>query len=215
MLLVIMPHPDDESFACGGTIVLWARQGRPVTYLCATRGEMGRNLGNPPFANRESLPSLREAEQRKAAAILGISEVRFMGLRDKTLEFLDPVALAQQVGAVITELKPARIITYHPTESVHPDHMALGAATIAAVGALPPEQRPPVYTVAFSERVDQLGEPDLVVDVSSVLDVKLEAIRAHRSQSELMLAKIEADPAAREAAIARRSLERFWLWQFE
>lgn len=58
-----------------------------ITYLCATRGEMGRRLGLPPIATRESLPVLREGELREACRTLGISDLRLMGLRDKTLDY--------------------------------------------------------------------------------------------------------------------------------
>ncbi|MBW9235268.1 PIG-L family deacetylase, partial [Leptospira santarosai] len=52
-VLVVFPHPDDEAFGVSGTISMYIKQGIPVTYACLTLGEMGRNLGNPPFATRE------------------------------------------------------------------------------------------------------------------------------------------------------------------
>ena len=61
-VLVIFPHPDDESFSSAGTLAGYLDAGVPVTYACLTLGQMGRNLGNPPFATRESLPSIREKE---------------------------------------------------------------------------------------------------------------------------------------------------------
>ncbi len=59
-VLVVFPHPDDEAFGVSGTITSYIKQGTPVTYACLTLGEMGRNLGMPPFATRESLPSIRK-----------------------------------------------------------------------------------------------------------------------------------------------------------
>jgi len=213
-LLVIMPHPDDETFAVGGTIALYAKEGVPVTYLCGTKGEMGRNMGRPVFATRESLPLLRERELRDACEALGVTDLRFLGIRDKTTEFLDPEELATHLRGYIEEIQPSLIITYHPLYSVHPDHMALGAATVRAVEQMEPSKRPPVHTRAFGKASVALGDPDLVVDCSSVIDVKMAAIRAHRSQSENMLKQAEADPAARERMEKERSTERYWIWKF-
>ena len=70
-LLVVLPHPDDESFSSGGTIAMHADAGVPVTYLCGTYGDMGRNMGRPFFANRETLRDVREGELREACRILG------------------------------------------------------------------------------------------------------------------------------------------------
>lgn len=214
-LLVIMPHPDDETFAVGGTIALYAQQGVPVTYLCGTKGEMGRNMGKPAFATRESLPALREKELRDACRVLGITDLRFLGIRDKTTEFLDLAALAARLHELIREIKPSLILTYHPEYSVHPDHMALGEATVRAVALMEPAERPPVHTRAFGKASVALGEPDLVVDATPVYEIKLEAIKAHRSQSENMLAKAAADPAAKERMVKERSLERYWIWKFD
>ncbi|MBY6277395.1 bacillithiol biosynthesis deacetylase BshB2 [Symbiobacterium thermophilum] len=212
-VLVIMPHPDDETFAVGGTIALYAQRGVPVTYVCGTRGEMGRRMGRPPFATRESLPGLREKELREACRILGITDLRFLGLWDKTVEFEDPEALAARLKAIIEEIQPSLIITYHPDYSVHPDHMALGRATVRAVAQLPPDRRPPVHTRAFGKASAVLGEPDLVVDVRPVWETKLAAIRAHRSQSALVLA--EDDPEAQERLRKDREKETFYVWKFE
>lgn len=213
-VLVVMPHPDDETFACGGTIAMYTQAGTPVTYLCGTKGEMGRNMGKPAFANRESLPALREKELRDACDALGVTDLRFMGIRDKTTEFLDPEWLADQVAKVIDELKPSLVITYHPQYSVHPDHMALGAATVRAVERMDPAQRSPVHCRAFGTRVEELGEPDLVVDAAPVLAIKMAAIKAHRSQSENMLKKAESDPAERARIEEMRSKEPYWIWKF-
>ena len=62
-ILIVYPHPDDEAFSVAGTIAYYTKKmNTPVTYACLTLGEMGRNLGNPPFATRESLPEIRRKE---------------------------------------------------------------------------------------------------------------------------------------------------------
>ena len=79
-VLVIFPHPDDESFSSAGTLARYIDNGVPVTYACLTLGQMGRNLGNPPFATRETLPDIREKELENAMEAIGITDLRKMGL---------------------------------------------------------------------------------------------------------------------------------------
>lgn len=218
-VLVVLPHPDDESFGSAGSIALFTRAGVPVTYACATLGQMGRNMGNPLFASRESLPLLREKELRDACAVIGIRDLRLLGLRDKTLEFEDPDELADRVEALVNELDPSLVITFYPGYGVHPDHNAMGAATIRAIGRMDPGSRPVVRCHAISRnRMEALGEPDVIVDIREVSDVKLAAIRAHRTQTEAMLAEMEtrmaSDPAFREEIEKNRSQEMYWTYRF-
>jgi N-acetylglucosamine malate deacetylase 2 len=215
-ILCVMPHPDDETLSCGGTLALYTSQGIPVTYACATRGELGRNMGKPFFATRESLPDLREQELRAACDALGVN-LRLMGLRDKTLEFMDPEVLAGKVAGLIAELKPDLLITYHPVYGVHPDHCALGEAVVRAVAAMPAAERPPIHTRAFGSRLSELGEPDFVMDIRPVFEKKMGAIRAHRSQTEHWLAEMEEraakDPEARKEIEEQRGREPFWIYK--
>lgn len=215
-VLAVYPHPDDESFGKAGTLALHSKAGTPVTLICGTLGQMGRNMGKPFFANRETLPKVREKELRDACDVLGVQDLRLLGLRDKTLEFEDPEALADKIEAVIREVHPSLVITYYPKHGVHPDHDALSAATIRAVARLPKDQRPVVHGSPVTKNpVETLGAPDVEVDVSSVLDVKLEAIRAHRSQSQAMLARMEeqmaSDPEFKEQMEQNMSRELYWI----
>jgi N-acetylglucosamine malate deacetylase 2 len=100
-VLVVFPHPDDETFGCGGTIALFAKAGVPVTYVCGTLGQMGRNMGRPFFATRESLPYVREAELVEACETIGIQRLIKLGLRDKTIEFEDPEALTDRLEQIL------------------------------------------------------------------------------------------------------------------
>ncbi len=61
-VLVVFPHPDDEAFGVSGTMAAHIANGTPVTYACLTLGEMGRHMGSPPFATRETLPLIRKKE---------------------------------------------------------------------------------------------------------------------------------------------------------
>lgn len=168
-VLVIFPHPDDEAFSVSGTLALHREEGTPVTYLCLTLGEMGRNLGNPPFATRESLPKIRKKELIDAANAIGIQDLRMLGLRDKTIEFEDDEKLTSLFTDAINELNPSLIITFYPGYSVHPDHEATARAVVRAVERIEEKERPKLHCVAFSNNcIDELGQPDIIHDISAV-----------------------------------------------
>nr|WGE05643.1 bacillithiol biosynthesis deacetylase BshB2 [Bacillus subtilis] len=113
-VLVILPHPDDESYGVAGLIALNRKKDIPVTYACATLGEMGRNMGDPFFANRETLPLLRKQELINACKEMDINDLRMLGLRDKTLEFEDDEYLADIMEEIIDDVKPSLIVTFYP-----------------------------------------------------------------------------------------------------
>ncbi|MDM5228100.1 bacillithiol biosynthesis deacetylase BshB2 [Cytobacillus sp. NJ13] len=215
-VLVIFPHPDDEAFGVSGTISLHIDNGTPVTYACLTLGEMGRNMGNPPFATRETLPKIRKEELEEAARVLGIQDLRMLGYRDKTVEFEDEDKLANRLGVIIGETNPSLIITFYPGYAVHPDHDATGAAVIRAVKELPADKRPKVHCVAFSNNCEEeIGQADVVNDVSAVADRKVAAIKAHASQTQLMAANMEESIKKQEPEVlARMYKERFWTYKF-
>ncbi|MFB5283481.1 bacillithiol biosynthesis deacetylase BshB2 [Peribacillus sp. Hz7] len=215
-ILVVFPHPDDESFAVAGTLALHIQAGTPVTYMCLTLGEMGRNLGNPPFATRESLPVIRKQELLDAAKAVGIQDLRMMGLRDKTIEFEDDEKLTNMIAKAIDELHPSLVITFYPGYSVHPDHEATGRAVVRAVARMPEAERPKLHCVAFSNNcLDELGNPDIVHDIRSVQNKKLAAMKAHRSQTEALLANWEEQVANKEVEfISQLQEERMWTYKF-
>ena len=215
-VLAVFPHPDDETLGKAGTVAMYVQAGASATLICATLGQMGRNMGKPFFANRETLPLIRERELRAACEVLGFGDLRLLGLRDKTLEFEDRDALADQIWRVMKETAPSIVLTYYPEHGVHPDHDALSAATVEAVRRLPSQERPVVYGSAVTrDAADVLGPPDMVSDVTDVLDVKLAAMRAHRSQTESMMEQIEeqlrVDPTLRDGLGALLWKEKFWI----
>lgn len=189
-VLVVLAHPDDETFACAGTIALYSRAGVPVTCAIGTRGEMGRNMGNPFFATRETLHQLRQRELADACAVLGVGDVRLLGCWDKTTEFMDPEVVADRVAALLEELRPSLVLTHHPEFGGHPDHCAIGAATVRAVGRLPAAQRPRLHCLVHPRLAEKHGITVESLDVAAVLDVKEAAVRAHRSQSEAALKRL-------------------------
>ncbi|AGX06666.1 MULTISPECIES: bacillithiol biosynthesis deacetylase BshB2 [Bacillaceae] len=216
-VLVIFPHPDDEAFGVSGTIASHVNSGTPVTYACLTLGQMGRNLGNPPFATRESLPLIRRKELKEAARVLGIQDLRMLGYRDKTIEFEDEKLLTDHLFSIVEEVNPSLVISFYPGYSVHPDHDATGAAVVRALERLPEQDRPKLHCVAFSNNcVDELGEADILNDVSAVVDQKLAAIKAHLSQTQLMAAQTEEKLKNKDPqATAWIQNERFWTYKFQ
>lgn len=211
-VLVVFPHPDDEAFGVSGTLAQFVDAGVPVTYACLTLGQMGRNLGNPPFATRESLPFIREQELERAAEAIGIKDLRKMGYCDKTLEFEKTEDLANMVGALIDELKPSLIISFYPGHAVHPDHEATADAVIEAVRRLPENERPKLNLVAFShDTFEVLGAPDVVVDITGYEERKMRVLEAHASQTGPMLKNLAADSQqAEEARDMWMKTERFY-----
>ena len=212
-ILVVLPHPDDEVFPMSGTLSKLISEGSHVTYVCLTLGEMGRNLGNPPFANRVTLPAAREKELRKSCDVIGIHDLRLLGFHDKTIEFEPYDYIDGKIKEIIDEVHPDVIFSFYPGYGVHPDHNACGAAVIRIVDSMPPEERPAVYCTAFPTDND-LGKPQVVNDISDYIDQKMGSLEAHSSQfriPDLLKSWNEKE----EDFMRRIKKERFWIYKFD
>lgn len=214
-ILVVYPHPDDEAFGAAGILSMYAQNGAKITYACLTLGEMGRNMGFPPFANRVTLPEIRKKELRASCKAIGIQDLRMLGFHDKMIEFEEEAKLDATIEGLLSELRPSLVVTFYPGYSVHPDHDATGAAVIRVVGKLPKEERPTVYCNAFSKDCELiLGEPDLVLDVTPYMEAKSASIMAHRSQFQA--AELIGKGQMTEEEIHKRfGTERFWIYHFD
>lgn len=188
-LLAVFAHPDDESFICGGTLAKFAGEGVEITLVSATRGEMGRRMGNPPYLNRETIAAAREKELRQACAELGIRQLFFLDIRDKTVEFADEDRLIARIVSLIDEVNPDVVLTFHEKLGGHPDHNAIGKAATAAFQRA--RHGRALYFISFGSAMEQperfgYTRRDVVkIDVSAHLEAKLAAFRAHRCQSEI------------------------------
>lgn len=213
-LLAVFAHPDDETFICGGTLARYARLGMEITLVCATKGEMGSRIGVPASATRETLPAVREDELRKACQALGITDLRFLGLRDKTVDYYYQCYLAERINLIMRSVSPDIILTFHEATGGHSDHCAIGRATKKAYdmgGA-----NASLYYVMggwmpFEEQLQRsgLGE-DRVTRIGVTGDAavaKVDAYRAHRTQSQRMGWLWED----REAAIRRKTGDELFL----
>jgi N-acetyl-1-D-myo-inositol-2-amino-2-deoxy-alpha-D-glucopyranoside deacetylase len=205
-LLVVVAHPDDESFGCGSVLAHAHARGHTTAVVCATRGEAGESR-----VATDDLASLREAELRAAAAVLGVDEVVLLGHVDSDMEgppppgalvAVDPDVLAAEIGAELERRRPDVVVTLDASDG-HRDHVVVRDATVAAVDAA--TTPPALYLVCLARSSmtkwaahmsaigggeayvgHELGTPDdeitTVVDVSAQLDTRWEAIRAHASQ---------------------------------
>jgi len=229
-VLGVFAHPDDVDFGCAGTVAQWVASGIEVSYLLITRGDSGGFDQTP----REEMPALREAEQRAAAAELGVKQVEFLeGYADGSVE--PTLALRRDITRAIRQYRPDRILTSSPLRRYdriagpsHPDHLAAGEATTAALypyarnefaypeflaaGLEPWVVREIWYTAGPG--------PDYFVDVTDTFPAKLAALRAHASQTshidlEAMLRQRMTDVAQLGGLPEGRLAEGFSLFRTE
>ncbi|MCL4297353.1 MAG: PIG-L family deacetylase [Anaerolineae bacterium] len=191
-VMVIMAHPDDPEFFSGGTIAQWCAAGAEIIYLILTNGNKG---SDDPAMTPEKLVVIRREEQQAAADVLGVKQVIFFEEPDGELQ--STLNLRQRVVAEIRRFKPDAIITLDPTRYFyqgmyinHADHRAAGEV---AVDAVFPAARNRMY---HPELLYDGLEPHAVkevylagtmqanrwVDITDVLETKLNAIRCHASQ---------------------------------
>jgi len=185
-MLVILAHPDDESFAVGGTLAKYSHQNVQVILLCATRGEAGI-----PGVNPEEAGDTRERELRQAAEHLGI-EVHFLGYQDGELVNMKPGMLLETIACWIDLVQPQVIITFGPEGvSGHPDHVTISHVVTQAYDlsykkGLLLYIRPSEATVlgcgVSSSRTDN-GQPLVEIDISNYKLDKVRAIQSHASQN--------------------------------
>ncbi len=213
--MVIYPHPDDESFGAAGSILKFRKAGIPVTYLCGTLGEMGRNMGRPNIANRETLPEVRKEELKRACEVLDIN-LEMLGYRDKTIEFEEQHQVALHLKTFLDKIQPHLVITHYPEHGVHPDHNALGAAAIKAVEMMDKDKRPEVWAQAITnDFLEVLGTPPVINDISQYSEKKMEAIFSHASQANGVLSQFKKRDSKVENEIQRRyNVEQFYIWKY-
>ncbi len=185
-LLAIFAHPDDESFGPSGTLYHYAQNGVKVRLLTATKGEAGKNA----LGTDEPVGQIRERELIKAAEILKLDKLSFMGYIDKTLQDLEPHRPIEKILKHIEEFKPQVIITYGPTGiSKHPDHITVHHWVNRAFRMSEYPQKLYYYTIPkelllkrHPDLIDGDGEITTAIDVSSYHDVKKEAVLCHQTQ---------------------------------
>jgi LmbE family N-acetylglucosaminyl deacetylase len=190
-VLLVVAHPDDADFAAAGTVAIWVDQGIDVSYCLVTDGDAG---GHDLTVPREQIPALRRAEQTAAAKEIGVDDLVWLGYPDGQVTV--SLGLRRDIARVIRQIRPQRVLSPSPERSYervyasHPDHLAVGEATLCAV--YPDARNPFAFPELAAEglqahMVDEVWmmappDPDTFVDVTEVLDRKVAALRAHVSQ---------------------------------
>jgi LmbE family N-acetylglucosaminyl deacetylase len=190
-ILVVTAHPDDVDFGSAGTVARWTKAGYAVTYCIVTNGDAG---GFDPAVPRSEIAGIRQAEQRAAAAEVGVADVRFLGYPDGRVT--PSLELRRDISRVIREVRPQRVLTQSPQRNYqriyasHPDHLAVGEAALCAV--YPDARNPFAHPELADEGHEAWTVPETwlmaapgaehVVDVTDVYERKLAALQRHVSQ---------------------------------
>ncbi len=189
----IFAHPDDPEFFCGATFAKWAAEGKDIVFVLATSGDKGSG----DFDTRsDQLVALREGEERAAAARLGVRDVIFLRFPDGELQV--SLDLRRQLTRLIRLKKPDIVVTNDPTARWygmnyinHPDHRAIGDAALDAVFPTARDHLSfsELYTLEglVPHKVRQVylcgtHDPNTKVDVTSTIEIKIAALREHKSQ---------------------------------
>lgn len=205
-ILLLLAHPDDETFGPGGTIAKYASEGTDVYLATATKGQAGM-VGDPPVTDREHLGEVRAAELLCAAGILGIRKVVFLGFMDGQLSLAPRALLVEKAVAQIRWIRPHVLIGFGPEGvSRHPDHIVMSQVAAEAFDAAPDPSRFPdqltdgitpwaphkLYQFEIAQEILDAWDVPLAgvpreklttfIDTSAYVDRKVEAFSSHRTQ---------------------------------
>ena len=191
-LLVVTAHPDDVDFGFAGSVAQFTDAGIEVTYCIVTDGDAG---GSETGLPRDEMAPRRREEQTAAAAVVGVHDVRFLGYPDGRL--VSSLDLRRDISRVIREVRPHRVLGQSPDRNwdriyaSHPDHLAVGEATIAAVypdarnrWAHPELENEGLEPWTVAQTWLGAGGPEVThyVDITTSVDRKVEALLCHKSQ---------------------------------
>lgn len=193
-ILVILAHPDDPEFFCGGTLAKWARDGHHITYQLITCGDKGFNDSTPADMTPDALCAIRHEEQNAAAKVIGAQVVHFMDTEDGYL--VPDINLRREIVRVIRKFKPDILVTCDPQNLFatyginHPDHRACGQVVLDAVfpAAGSPVFFPELLKEGFAPHMPKeiwcslTSQPNTVIDVTDTWHIKMEALLHHKTQ---------------------------------
>ncbi|HEV2375657.1 MAG TPA: PIG-L deacetylase family protein [Streptosporangiaceae bacterium] len=202
--VAVVAHPDDLEYGVASAIARWTGQGRQVAYVLATSGEAGIEGMAPDVVG-----PLREAEERRSAAVVGVSEVEFLGHADGLVEYGLP--LRRDIAAALRRLKPEVVITmsFALTWSEegpvnHADHRAVGLATLdacrdAANSWVWPEAGPAWHGIK-TIYVAGVENPTHFVDVTATIDTGVASLREHKVYLDGLGTNVNPDEFLRDHA---------------
>ena len=208
-VLIVTPHPDDAESGAGGTIAQWTKKGRKVVLVVCTNGGKGTSDRN---VNPVGLVKLREEEQRKAAEVLGISEVVFLRFPDQGLE--DCSEFREQLVRQIRTHRPETVVTVDPNRRYfrHRDHYMCGRVTLDAI--FPYARDHLSYPAHLGEGLEPHNvqevylwgseEPDTFLDITDTFTTKMDALYCHASQMKRPREEREPETRARYEEIGKK-----------
>ena len=182
--VAVVAHPDDLEYGAASAVARWTGQGRAVSYLIVTRGEAGIAGMSP-----QQVGPLREEEERRSAAVVGVSQVGFLDHRDGLVEYGLP--LRRDIAAALRRLRPELVLTMNfeltwgETNMVnHADHRAVGLAVLDACrDAANPwvfGEAGPAWTGIRYVFVAAAGEPTHFADVTATIEDGVASLREHQ-----------------------------------
>lgn len=193
--LVVAAHPDDIEYGMAAAVAVWTAAGKEVHYLLATRGEAGMAGVRP-----EDAGPLREEEERRSAAVVGVTEVEFLDHRDGVL--VAGPELRRDLAAAIRRHRPEMVVTgffgatwtppgVSPAYVNSADHRALGQSVIDAVADagnewIFPDITEPRWGGVRYIAVGELADPPHEVDVSDAVELAVASLTEHRRYLELL-----------------------------
>lgn len=185
--LVLVPHPDDAEYGIAAAVAKWTAAGRTVRYVLACRGEAGIAGMSPVEAG-----AVREAEQRRAAATVGVDDVEFWEFSDSAIR--NTAALRAKIAATITTANPDVVITIYGGRQFAPnapnqrDHIEFAAAVTAAYDEL---SDPPRWLFETGP------EPTHIESVDDHIDAAVGALAAHEVYFSVLDPHTPVDEQAR------------------
>ncbi len=186
-IAAVFAHPDDETFATGGTLAKYADEGVRCVLYCATDGDAGKTSGLP-VSSREELGQLRRSELVAASEVLGIEPAALGGHPDGALGQVPEDVVVGEIVAFLERERPDVVITFGPegAPTRHRDHIAINAfATRACAIAGVPRLCYVTWPQEIAELFNTEGQPiQIRVDVREFFERKRAAFRAHATQRQ-------------------------------
>lgn len=186
-LMVVAPHPDDPEFGVAGTVARWVREGKSVVYVLCTSGDKGTS---DTTMTPKKLAKIREKEQLAAAKVLGVKEVVFLHYLDQAVE--DTSDFRKEIVRQIRTYKPEIVATADPYRRYlwHRDHRITGQVTLDAIYPYARDHLayPDLWEQGYQpHKVKEVllwgsEAPNYRVNITDTFDIKLTALRCHKSQ---------------------------------
>jgi LmbE family N-acetylglucosaminyl deacetylase len=202
--VAVVAHPDDLEYGVAAAVARWTGQGKKVSYLLATRGEAGI-AGMPP----EQTAPLRVDEERRSAAVVGVSVVEFLDHADGLVEY--GVPLRRDLAAAFRRLQPEVVITTSfdltwgeegPVN--HADHRAVGLAVLDACRDAANEwvfrDAGQPWRGIKDAYVAAAGTPTHFVDVTGTIEAGIASLRAHQAYLDGLGGDFDPDEFLRNMA---------------